>query len=173
MFSVFGQPVTSKSHAAEFRALRDFALDAVSDPAASLVFLHFNAPHAPYFFDAKSGRFDAAGRGINGYPDALELVDQTVAQLVERLDSNSVLILSADHPLRNADQLDGATDPHVPFIVHFPGQTKPLREEQEFSSIRTAPLILQILDGKVRTPEDADEFLEAEFRSRSTGPSTH
>ena len=111
------------------------------------------------------------GREISGYPDGLELVDQTVAQLVEHLDSNSVLILSADHPLRNADQLDGVTDPHVPFIVHFPGQTKPLWEEQEFSALRTAPFILQILDGKVRTPEDADEFLEAEFRS--TGPSTH
>jgi phosphopentomutase len=127
------------------------------------VFLHFNTPHAPYFYDAKADRFDASGRGISGYSDALELVDRTVAQLIKHLDSNTVLLLSADHPLRIADQVDGITDPHVPFIVHFPGQTDALRDEQEFSSLRTAPLILEILNGSVRTPQKAAEFLNQWF----------
>jgi len=161
LFSVFGQSLTSKRHASEYQAIRDFAGETMSDPSASLVFLHFNTPHAPYFYDAKSDRFDAPGRGISAYSDGLLLVDRTVAKLVGHLDTNTVLILSADHPLRNADLLDGATDPRVPFIVHFPGQRNSVREDHEFSSIVTASLILDILDGKVHTAEDLLEWLRS------------
>ena len=165
MFSVFGQSFTSERHAAEYRAIRDFALDVASDSSADLVFLHFNTPHAPYFYNAKANRFDASGRGISGYGDALVLVDRTVAELMKHLDSNTALLLSADHPLRIGDQVDGITDPHVPFIVHFPGQTNELRDEQEFSSLGTAPLIVEILSGTVRTAEEAAAFLDRGFRS--------
>ena len=160
MFSLLGQSLSSKRHAAEYRALLDFALGEASDAKAGLVFLHFNIPHAPYFYDAGSNRYNATGRTVaTAYGDALMLVDQTVAKLEARLDSKTVLILSADHPLRVAEQVDGASDPHVPFLLHWPGQTRPLREPREFSSLRTAALILEILDGKVRTIEEADRFL--------------
>jgi membrane-anchored protein YejM (alkaline phosphatase superfamily) len=161
MFSLFGQSVTAERHAAEYRSILDFALAEEADPDAGLIYIHFNIPHAPYFYDAKSGRFDAPGRGLAAYADALMLVDRTVEQLEGRLDSKTVLILSADHPLRVADQVDGVTDQHVPFIVHWPGQTKGLREDEEFSSLRTAPLILEILEGRVRTPEDAAQVLKS------------
>jgi hypothetical protein len=160
MFSLFGQSLTSELHAKEYRSILDFALAAEADPDAGLVFLHFNIPHAPYFYDAKSGRFDAPGRGmVAAYGDALVLLDRTVEKLEQRLDSNTVLILSADHPLRNAGQIDGVTDPRVPFLIHFPGQVQPWRESAEFSSIETAPLILEILNRGVRTPAEAAQML--------------
>ena len=95
MFSVFGQSVTAERHAAEYRSILDFALTEEVDPVAGLIYIHFNVPHVPYFYDAKSGRFDAPGRGVAAYRDALMLVDRTLEQLEKRLDSKTVLILSA------------------------------------------------------------------------------
>lgn len=160
MYSLFGQSLTSERHRDEYRKILEFAVEVERDASAGLVFLHFNVPHAPQFYDAATRRFDAPGRAIGvAYSDALRLVDQTVGTLVEHLDSKTVLILSADHPLRIAEQVDGISDPHVPFLIHWPGQRVGFREDREFSSIRTTPLILAILDGKVRSPEEAARFL--------------
>jgi hypothetical protein len=165
MFSLFGQSETSELHAAEYGAILEFAQKAESDPNNGLVYLHFNIPHAPYFYDAQSQRLDAAGRGmVAAYGDALMLVDRTVAKLEERLDPHTILILSADHPLRNAAQIDGVSDPRVPFLIHFPGQAQPVRDDMEFSAIKTASLVLGMLDGDVRTPEDADRLLTRNLR---------
>ena len=154
MLSLFGQPVASKRHAEEYRALLQAVLDAEGDERVGLLFAHFNIPHIPYFYDATRVRFDAAGRGVSGYGDALMLMDQTVGRILEQLDSQTVLILSADHPLRTADG-----DSRVPFLIHWPQQTRGLKEEREFSSIQTAELILRILEGRVSSPEEAARFL--------------
>jgi phosphopentomutase len=109
-------------------------------------------PHAPYFFNAAT------------YGDALKLVDKTIGSLAAHLDERTVLILSADHPLRLSGQVDGKTDPHVPFVLHWPGQTQQLRDESQFSSLATAPLIIEILEGRVNSAEDAMRYLDGSQR---------
>ncbi len=47
------------------------------------------------------------------------LVDKTIGQLVEQVDNKTVLILSADDPLRITELFTGVSDPRVPFVAHL------------------------------------------------------
>jgi len=77
----------------------------VSSYAYDLLWGHFPIAHSPFFYDAKSGRFDLSNSVIGGYRDAIALVDHTLGQprtAMERRaawDSTAVIIM-ADHSLR-------------------------------------------------------------------------
>jgi hypothetical protein len=77
------------------------------------------------------------------------------------LDSKTAIILSSDHPARFPTRVDGGQGPHIPFIVHLPGQANGVVSTQEFSAIRTADLVLAIADGEVKSPTDLECLLAA------------
>jgi len=155
MFSVFGPSLVNVRHVAEYAALLTAARRYAADPSIGLAFIHFNVPHVPYFYDPKIGRFGHYGYSEPLYNDALHWVDRTVGDIlssVDRagLDSKTAIILSSDHPLRNGSVLDR----YVPFIVYLPGEKAGLISTEEFSTVKTADLVLAIVSGEVKSPSD-------------------
>jgi hypothetical protein len=153
MFSAFGPSLVNDRHFAEYEALLAAARRYAADPSIGLAFIHFNAPHVPYFYDPKIGRFGHYGYSEALYSLTLQWVDRAVGGILAAidsagLDSKTAIILSSDHPLRNAL----ITDPHVPFIVHLPGESAGLTSAEEFSTVGTANLALAIARGEVKSP---------------------
>jgi hypothetical protein len=169
--SPFGRTLEADRHSAEYAALLSAARRYAADPAIGLVFIHFNIPHKPYFYNPKTGGLGRSGYSAALYDDALELVDRSVSGILSSLngaglDSKTAIILSSDHPVRFPTRIDGGEDPHVPFIVHLPGQTSGVVSTQEFSTVRTADLVVAIADGEVKSPQDVEHYLVSPSAAR-------
>lgn len=154
MLSVFGPSLVNLRHQAEYEALLAAAERYAADPSIGLAFVHFNVPHVPYFYDPKVGRLGHYGYSEALYNRALEWVDSSVGEILSTLhrsglDSKTAIILTSDHPLRNA-----TPDPYVPFIVHLPNETAGMTFTQEFSTLRTVDLALGITSGGVKSVSD-------------------
>jgi len=160
MYSPFGRSLVEVRHFGEYQALVATAKRYAADPSLGLAFVHFNVPHAPYFYNPDLGHFGRKGHPDDLYIDELKWVDQAVSEVLASLnssglDSRTAIILSSDHPARLIRQ----TDPHVPFIVHLPGYEAGMVSKEEFSALRTADLVLAIARGEVRSPLDVRNFL--------------
>ena len=160
MFSPFGRSLVDARHFEEYEALLATAKRYAADPAIALTFVHFNVPHAPFFYNPELGRLGRKDHPDDLYIDALKWVDRAVGEIVSSvnhagLDSKTAIILSSDHPAR----LIAKTDPHVPFIVHLPAEEAGLLSAQEFTTLRTADLALAIARGEIQTPSDIEKFL--------------
>ena len=154
IFSAVGQSLVTGQHAVTYSDLRTWSERFADDPAIGLAFIHFNIPHAPFFYDMRTGSFGRANY-VNGYADALDLVDRTVGALRESMEragtwNNTALVLSADHWNRAAIPVDH----RVPFIVHMPGDNVPVPYSSELHTVRTADVILAILSGQVQNNRD-------------------
>jgi hypothetical protein len=150
--SLFGQPLVLERHLAEYQTLIAAGKREAADPSLGLAYVHFNVPHPP-LFDGNGGPGDP-------YLRELAWVDGAVRELLEALrqsglESKTALILTSDHPAR----LVPRTDPHVPLMVHFPGEERPMVLDEEITVLRTGSLALAIARGDVRGPEDAARFL--------------
>jgi hypothetical protein len=164
LLAPFGQRLTAFRHASEYKALAGFARRTAADPGIGVALVHFNIPHGPYFYNSANGRSDVSASGAAGYDAALQLVDRTVAEVLEALarsglDGKTALILSADHPARFPTRIDGGEDVHVPFIVHLPGGQTGMAFDGEFSALATVPLALAVAAGEVATPEAVAKFV--------------
>jgi hypothetical protein len=160
MYSPFGRSLVDTRHFEEYEALLAAARRYAADPSIGLAFIHFNIPHAPYFYNPQLGRFGRRDHPDDLYMDALRWVDRTVGDVLSSLsqaglDSKTAVILSSDHPARLITRLD----PHVPFIVHLPGEEAGMFSAQEFSALRTADLVLAIARGEVQSPAAIEKFL--------------
>jgi hypothetical protein len=161
MFSPFGPSLVLTRHADEYQALLAAARRYAADPSIGLAFVHFNIPHAPYFYDPKVGRLGHYGYSEALYDRSLEWVDRSVGDILSSiasagLDSKTAIILSSDHPERNFTR-----DPYVPFIVHLPGEAAGWVSVEPFSTIGTADLVLAIARGQVKSPLDVASFLKS------------
>jgi hypothetical protein len=159
MFSPFGRSLVLTRHAGEYQALLAAARRYAADPSIGLAFIHFNIPHAPYFYDPKLGRLGHYGYSEALYNSSLQWVDRSVGEVLSSLsgaglDSKTAIILSSDHPERNF-----TPDPYVPFIVHLPGADAGWVSIEPFSTIETASLVLAIARGEVKSSSDVERFL--------------
>jgi hypothetical protein len=160
MYSPFGRSLVDARHFAEYQALLAAARRYAADPSIGVAFIHFNIPHAPYFYNPEIGRFGRRGYPDDLYADALRWVDRSVGDILSALrrsdlDSKTAIIISSDHPARLIQTLD----PHVPFIVHLPGETAGMPSSLEFSALGTANLVMAIARGDVRSPAEIEKFL--------------
>jgi hypothetical protein len=160
MYSPFGRSLVDARHFAEYQALLAAARRYAADPSIGLAFIHFNIPHAPYFYNPEIRRFGRNGVPDDLYADALRWVDRAVGDIRSSLiqaglDSKTAIIVSSDHPARLVGQLD----PHIPFIVHLPEEQEGMFSNQEFSAIRTADLVMAIARRDIQTPVQVEKFL--------------
>jgi hypothetical protein len=166
MFSPFGPSLVLTRHAGEYQALLAAARRYAADPSIGVAFIHFNIPHAPYFYDPNVGRLGHYGYSVALYNSQLEWVDRSVGDILSSinaagLDSKTAIILSSDHPERNF-----TPDPYVPFIVHLPGAEDGWVSVEPFSTIETADLVLAIARGQMKSSLDVASFLGISARNR-------
>ncbi len=160
-----------------FNSLAD-AKQMVTDPNLGITLLHLPIPHLPVIYNRRTDEFKR-NRSSN-YLDNLALADLTLGELRRAMeeagvwDSTTVLI-SADHPLRSKNWKDAANfwppedapsltaplDLRIPFILKLSGQQKAIVYESPFNTVLTHDLFLAVLQGEVKTADEAAKWLEA------------
>jgi hypothetical protein len=80
----------------------------------------------------------------------------------------TVLLVSTDHPFRKSRELDGKSDPRVPFMLHFPGLPTAAVFTPEFNTIVSANLVYAILRGTVTTAPEASAWIERHRADRES-----
>ncbi|HTA46081.1 MAG TPA: alkaline phosphatase family protein [Bryobacteraceae bacterium] len=159
-FSPFGPSLVDLRHESEYKAILEAGRRFAADPSIGVALIHFNIPHTPYFYDPKIGPSPRYGYWGSLYNDALQWVDRSVGSILASvhdasLDGKTAIILSSDHPFR----FSASHDPHVPFIVHLPGARTGVLWEDEFSTVRTADLIMAIAGGEVKSAAEVAHFV--------------
>jgi arylsulfatase A-like enzyme len=145
----------------------------VGDPELGLVFLHVPVPHAPHAYNRKTGQFDLSNQPLKGYIDSLALLDRMWGELRQEMEARgtwdrTTILLSADHPFRVSQAIDGKSSQRIPFLLHFPGQTKSEPFDRTFNSIISSRLVLSILESRVSDVPQALGWLEANYKETET-----
>ena len=158
-----------KEQLAGYRFILADAMREVRDPTAGLLFIHWPIPHPLGIYSRHTHKLGT--EFDNNYIDNLELTSRTLGQLREAMEQaglwdRTLLIISSDHPLRppewkySATWTDeerrlskGRTYPHIPFLVHFPGQAHSYKFEVAFNTIAMKQLVPDLLLGTISTPE--------------------
>lgn len=171
--SPFGQSSSTRHKVQNFLELMASSQMDVADPGLGLVFLHLPVPHAPHAYNRFTGRLDQANRPITGYIDSLALVDRMLGELRAAMErrgvwDHTVLLISADHPFRASQFLDGKSDRRVPFLLRFPGRPTAGVCAPEFDTIISANLVYAILRGSISTPADASDYIERHHADRDS-----
>jgi hypothetical protein len=165
LLSVFGQSLSVKTHLQTYRAIMDAGLRAINNPKFALTFLHLPVPHAPHSYDRRTGKFDLSNSPIKGYVDSLALLDRTLGEIRRSMttagtwDTSTVLITS-DHPFREAELLDGKSDPRIPWILKFPRQQQGVVYSRQFNAVLTQDLLLAALRNELGDATGAALWLD-------------
>jgi hypothetical protein len=170
--SPFGQSLEAEHHAWLYQEMLKKATEVATTRPYNLTLLHFCVPHAPYFYNAKTGRDDLLfTRGQSGYADALALVDKTIGELRRSMEAvgvwdSTTLLISADHGLRDRLDFDGKPFSRtVPFILKLAGQHDSREYNEKFAALLSRRMLLSILQGEIATTNDMAQWLD---RNRST-----
>lgn len=147
------------------------------------VFIHLPVPHPPGIWNAKTKSFSTDAR-LN-YLDNLELADYRLGQIRELLQQTgnwdrSTILVSADHPYRPKNWLTGLYShelsepglsemkrdtrlqwqPYIPFFLKLRSQRTGVQYDREFNTVLSGDLLLAALQGQIRTPEQAVQWLD-------------
>jgi Sulfatase len=164
-FSPFGNPLAATHHIDTYRGLLAASIEAITDPRYGLVFSHLPVPHYPFSYDRKT---HMVARKISFQPgdyfNGLALLDRTIGEIRRALEvagqwDDSVILFSTDHYFRWAKAVDGTYHRRVPFLLKLPRQDHAVVYERRFNTITTKSLLLAILRGEIRTPEEASAWL--------------
>jgi hypothetical protein len=163
-----------EDHIQEYDRIMESARKICADPDLNLVMLHFPVPHHPWIYDRRAGSFSTAHNAT--YLDNLVLADHTLGEMRRALEAhglwdNSTILVTSDHWWREAPLHDGRRDHRVPFLLKLPGQGEGLTYEESFNTVLIHDLLLDVLAGKVSTPDAASRWLDL-HRSFSESPYT-
>ncbi|GEM_PF-6938120 len=147
------------------RELLAYAAQLTSDSTKDFVYLHLPTLHGPYFYDRRSNDFSLRGSPESGYWDSLyrssRILDDLRGHLARSAAAaNTVLILTSDHPYRNARKLDGKADPRVPFVAVFPGDLQGLKYDRPLNTETADKAVDALLAGEIESPDDLSRWLE-------------
>lgn len=137
----------------------------VKENDASFMFLHYSLPHSPNIYDRHTGRLGFNRNKGTGYFDNVALADRCLGELRKSMEDkgvwdSSLVVISSDHHWRT-NTYDGRLDKqHVPFMVKFPHQARTLTFTGKFNTILTKEMILNVLDKKIESPEEAEKWLD-------------
>ena len=81
LLSPFGQSLLTKRRVRMFHEFMAKTHELLNDDRVGLLLLHVPVPHTPYFYDRQSGQNSLSNSTIDGYWDALALVDRIVGEL--------------------------------------------------------------------------------------------
>jgi hypothetical protein len=141
-----------------------------------LMLIHWPVPHLPRIYDRKTGQLSLSGT----YLDNLELVDRTLGEIRREMENagtweSSTILVTADHRWRpnHWNQLpawlgeEGAVfarqqDYRVVFLLKMAGQKEGRTIEESFNTVLIHDLILEILAGRIATPDQAVAWIHAQ-----------
>jgi hypothetical protein len=148
-----------------YRRTLDSAQALASDSTLGLVLLHLPVPHLPPIYDRHTNRFTLDKYGYDGYLDNLVLMDHALGVLRGSLESaglwdRTTLVLTSDHPFREARWIDGRQDGRVPFIIKGAGQTEGVTYTAPFDTFVVDDLVIALIRGDVRKPREIAALLD-------------
>jgi hypothetical protein len=159
----------NQSHKDDYRKILKEAKLLIEDENIRFAFIHLPVPHPPGIF-ADPGHQAA---GTEDYLGNLILADHALAELRAAISatsaaSDTILIACSDHSWRvkmwrsdpgwtRAEERasnGGTFDQRPVLMVHFPGAAKAEQIDRPESLMILHGLLLDLISGKVRTPED-------------------
>jgi hypothetical protein len=147
-------------------------LDAtLANRRSSLDFIHLNLPHLPNVYVQRLMR-QPAGNDTNAYRQNLAGADMVLGRIVRDLESqakqqNILLIVSSDHWLRTHSKRPAS----VPFMVWNVGASEGQAVPQPLSTVHSAELALDFLNGKLNSQaEIADRLGRATYYQTWSAP---
>jgi hypothetical protein len=162
-----GQP--NQAHLDDYRSVMREAQTLIRDPNIRFALIHLPVPHPPGIFKEPG----VTGEDAFNYLGNLLLADQALAELRKSIAespaaANTVIIVSSDHswrttmwrelsvlsPAENRATKGGVFDPRPVLMVRFPGAAKAHQIDRPESLMIVHGLVLDLISGKVRTPED-------------------
>uniref|UniRef100_Q01VH9 Sulfatase n=1 Tax=Solibacter usitatus (strain Ellin6076) TaxID=234267 RepID=Q01VH9_SOLUE len=154
LFSPFGQSLSVRSQIETYHAILASGLAVANNPAYGLSFIHMPVPHAPHAYDRRTGQFTLANSPIRGYFDSLALLNRTLGEIRRSMESagtwdTTAVILTSDHPYREAGSIDGKNDSRIPYFVKLPSQKGGELYTPTFNTVLSNDLVLAILRREV------------------------
>lgn len=134
----------------------------LADSRMDFVYLHLSIPHFPQIYDPQRKVMLSRGMDEPGYIANLALVDRTIGEFrailerTKRWESSTIILISdhALHPSRTWKGKSAATAaPHVPFLVKFPQQVKPVAFVHKVDLANFRPILKEILQGGLRNAD--------------------
>jgi hypothetical protein len=171
LLSPFGQSLSLREHIATYHAIVAAAKNTVNNRQFQFTYVHLPVPHAPFGYNRKTGRFDLSNSPVKGYVDSLALLDRTLGDLRQSMESagtwdDTTVLITTDHPYREAELLHGKFDPRIPLFLKLAGQHQGLSYSAPFNTILLQDLLLAVLRGEVTDAPAAARWLDAN-RSRT------
>ncbi|MCU1226820.1 MAG: hypothetical protein JWQ42_4913 [Edaphobacter sp.] len=163
-------------HSADYRELLGAGDAFLADPSINFLLLHMPVPHPFGFYDRRRGRM--ASRHTS-YIDNLALADMYLAHLRQLLEQrhewdSSAVVVMGDHSWRTsliwassegwteedeAASHHGQFDDRPGYIVKLPHEQVGSRVDERFDAIRTRALFDALLQNRLRTPEELQEWV--------------
>ncbi len=165
MLSVFGSSLSAEQQTNVYHAILSEGEKLANDTNFAFTVVHLPVPHAPHAYNRKTGEFTLGNAPIHGYVDSLALLDRTIGEIRRKMENagtwNSTTVLfTSDHPYRESKQLDGKSDPRIPYILKLASQKEGVAYTQQFNAVLTADLLLAVLRGEIADPASATAWLD-------------
>ncbi len=133
----------------------------------ALTFIHLNVPHLPAGHADKVLHVAASANPLTEYARNLLLTDRVLGEIMAQLQKDSahreiVLVVSTDHWLRNRWYRANVseTSRRVPLMVWKVGDSTGVLVSKPVSTIHTAAMILEYLDGTLNTQAEIARWWE-------------
>jgi len=157
--------VSENNHISITTSIQGDAIRALNRRYINFIFLHYPVPHLPNIYNRNTHKYQKSNNPKEGYLDNVALADRLLGEIRITMQKNgvwnkAVVIVSADHHLRTNIYDDIIDIRHVPFLVKLPGQKEGLLVSKHFETVNTKQMILNIVDGKIITPEDLKKWIE-------------
>jgi hypothetical protein len=127
----------------------------------SLTFVHLNFPHLPAPYADAMLHLPRSSNPLTEYSRNLQLADRVLGSIVSGLQDQMsrhelLLVVSTDHWLRNRAYQPGKPESSrpVPFMVWKVGDTVGFKLTQPLSTVHTASMIVEYLNGRLSSQED-------------------
>jgi hypothetical protein len=171
MLSLFGRPLSAGQQTNVYHAIMREAENLANDTSFGFTLVHLPVPHAPHAYNRKTGEFTLGNAPIAGYVDSLALLDRAVGEIRRSMENagtwdSTTVLFTSDHPYREARQLDGKSDPRIPYILKLASQKEGVEYTQQFNTVLTADLLMDVLRGEIAGPASAMAWLDRN-RARS------
>lgn len=163
-------------HIEEERLIYRSAARMLRNRDLNLVLIHLPIPHRPGIWNEREKAFTTKDAN---YLDNMILTDRVLGEIRRTMEASgdwqrSAILVSSDHPFRvdmwrktpywNPEMervTAGKQSPYIPFLLKLPGQREGLVYGRKFNTILSSDLLLDVLNGRLKTASEASAWLDS------------